>query len=209
MTRDIRFRELTESSEDTGTSVYEIRVQEELLGFLYLDPDSYTVSWKGSLDFHKLGNEAFDFLSLQTRPEKRFMFRHSRPEARVLVSFILSDEPPDLVEYNLDDPIQHKQYDNTLNDPNRISFARYDFQVQGSQFVYNCTFTAENPESTADQDSELAIQLPRPLPLSEESFKWIIDRHVSTRSLSDNLDLGRSVERLSDLVCSRSIHAVS
>src|SRR5467141_1312004 len=100
--RDIQMRVLEKSDEEIGTSVYEIRAQEELLGFLYLDKDSYTLAWKGSLDFHKLGKEAFDFLSLQTRPERRFIFRHHKPEAKALVSFILSGESPELVEYNLE-----------------------------------------------------------------------------------------------------------
>jgi hypothetical protein len=201
LARVIQLRELQKPSEDGGFSAYELRLDDELLGFLHLDPGSYAVVWKGTFDFHKVGEAAFDFLSLQTKAERRRWFgRSSRPDAKAFVSFILTGKDPELVEFNLDDPIQQEAYDKTLRDSDRISFARFDFEAHLSQMVLNCTFTAENTDSTGCHGSELAIQLPRPLPLSEESFKWILDRHVSAESLAGNVDLGACVAMLSHVV---------
>jgi hypothetical protein len=204
LAKGIQFRDITERYAETGIRVYELSVVETTFGYLYLDPGSYSIVWEGIFDFHSVHSEAKSFIAHQTPLETKRFLGHTKPEANVFVSFILLDESRRLEEYDLQEPDQYRAYLKRLIEPDKISFARYDFLVRVSQFIFNCSLTAENPNSTPNHDRELAIKLPRPVPLSEASLKWILDRHVLGDALNKNLDLETSVAQLSRLVVSRS-----
>lgn len=208
MAKGIQFRELTESSEsysESGIRVYELSVAESTLGFLYVDPGSYSIAWEGSFDFHSVHSEASSFISHQTQLETRRFLGHTKPEvARAYVSLIFLGESRRLEKYDLEDALDCQEYKKRLIEPHKISFIRYDFLVPVSRFLFQCSLTAENPDSTPNHDRELAIQLPRPVPLSEASLKWILDRHVLGDALTKKIDLATSVAQLSQLVVSRS-----
>lgn len=204
MSEAIQFHRLLEPHEmsaETNVGVYQLNVSNILLGYLYVDPGSYSIAWKSRLNFRNVEKEALAFLTHQIQGEKRFLIHFNKPTYQITASLIISNGSDELVTFRFDEPAQFNQYQGIIGEPSKVSFARYDFHVQVSKFVFDCAFTAENP---LRNNGELAIQLPRALPLSEETLRWIIERHAETESLIHRVDLESSITILSRLISSRS-----
>ena len=115
----------------------------------------------------------------------------------VLVSFIL--QTGDLKEYNLVEPEQYSQYKSTLDDPDVISFARYDITRTMRSVPIQYTFTAENSRWSRAYLSEIAIQLPTAQPWSGDLLEWVINHHIAAIYLRGQVHSQPLAKTISDL----------
>jgi hypothetical protein len=169
------------------------------VGFLYVSRDVYTFAWDGALDFSNIEHEALDSLPNHLLPGA-VPLSPENPATRFAteVSLILAGESDELVKYNLGNPQGYSGYKEILQNPARISFARYD--VQGTWGGPQYSFTAENPNYLPTNDSELAVRLFRSTPFPPALYDWILDHHSYHSELKKELEAQATVELFQHLI---------
>jgi len=184
MIRKLTIEEVTRSNEegDNQANIFYLRVGDIDFGYLYLTADNYTLAWDGSLDFEYLDETARYYLYKQLDATKT-IFSFSLERYTTEASLIVSGE---LKKFQFAHVKQPEEYRQVLADPNQISFARYDFKLESLPHTYS--FTAENPACTPQKDREMAILLPRSLPLTKSTLRWVVGNHVSFRELKLAVD---------------------
>ena len=165
-------------------------------GFFYMNPDVCSLIWKGSHIFYSLDEVARD--NLPSIIERGWTQKSTASlKETALVTLIL--QTGDLKEYNLVEQEQYSQYKSTLNDPDVISFARYDITQTTRSIPIQYTFTAENPRWSRAYLSEIAIQLPRSQPWSQDLLEWVIDHHIAAIYLKGQVHSKPLANTISDL----------
>jgi hypothetical protein len=191
----------TLSGVDDGeqTDVYNLKVGEIDLGYLYLTGHNYTLTWDADFEFRHLQDFALAFLYRQLDVVKGFLnFRVIRHSTKV--SLVSSNK---LYRFAFSQTKCPDEYEALLSNPNSISFARYDFELESLPAIYS--FTAENPYATPQGNREMAILLPRSQPLAKGLLNWIVINHIHYRELKHSFDLYSSYHKLATLIASRKV----
>jgi hypothetical protein len=185
---------VAEDGAENSIEVFSLQVGQIHFAHLYLAQDTYTLAWDGTLDFKHINDTAHFFLYKQLDYLKStFDFREkykrkfSIEKYRTNVCFIVSGK---LKKFRFDYSAEPDEYKKLVDDPDQISFARYDFQLRSMPFW--CSLTAENPEGTSFKDRELAFLVPRSQPITKSLLWWIVKNHVSIRELKLRLDYHKS-----------------
>ncbi len=197
-----KIADITEHNAENGIEVFSLEVGPVHFGHLYLAQDTYTLTWDGTLDFKHIDDTAHLFLYKQLDYLKsaldfgeKYKRKFSLEKYRTNVCFIVSDR---LIKFHFDYSEEPEEYKKLLDDPDQISFARYDFQLRSLPFW--CCLTAENPQGTSFRDRELAFLVPRSQPITKSLLWWIVKNHVSIRELKLRLDYHKSEPILSKVI---------
>jgi hypothetical protein len=189
-----KIADVREDDAENCIEVFNLQVGPIHFGHLYLSQDTYTLTWDGTLDFKHINDSALFFLYKQLDYIKTtFDFREkykrkfSLEKYKTRVCFVVSGR---LKKFHFDYSAEPDDYKKLLDDPDQISFARYDFEFRSMPFW--CSLTADNPQGTSFKDRELAFMVPRSQPITKSLLWWIVKNHVSIRELKLRLDYHKS-----------------
>lgn len=176
MDEEIPVEEVTKfSSEHPSEKFYLLNTPEMPFGFFYVSPETCTLGWQGTLNFFSLDQEVLQRLPSYIVPG----WIPLATEDTAKVSLILQTN--ELVQYDLNQEKQYFQYKTTIENPERISFVRYDIQHKSEPSSIQYSFTAENPNWQPTPSSELTILLPRSQRWSDDLVGWVIEHHTAAQ----------------------------
>lgn len=182
---------------------YTLEVFGNRFAALYVSERGYSLVWPGRIDFAHLEEEAVCSLPLHlTAGKLRPKLDDPSILAATVVSFVVQGEGDELVKYRFSDPQGLRKARKALENPETISFARYDFTFPSSWYMptgLRFYFTAENPLFLNGNGCELAIKQPRTQYCSEHLVKWIIDHHYNEGAFED-VDVGESAALIGRLL---------
>lgn len=175
-------------------NVLKLQVSDIDFGYLYITEENYTITWMGNLDFHYIDESAQYFFYRQL-DELKSRFEFSIEKYTTCVSIIAADKLHRFKFKYSDNP---QEYRTILDDPDQITFARYDFQLSSQPGVY--CFSAEKAQDASSGGGELAILLPRHQPLAKGLLRWIVKNHISFKRLRLNFDYHYNYANLVKLI---------
>jgi hypothetical protein len=204
MASALRIKELEpfmEADTEQAIKSYLLSAYGELFAYLYVNNSSYTLAWPGAIVIPKLDWEALYYLPASlTLGRYRYNPEEYRSRSAVNVSFIVEDDPDELMRYQLTKPEDCYEYQKVLEDATRIKFARYDVDNRWTDPPLKYSFTAQNPVFLQGAGSELALRLPKSQPCLEGVLEWIVEHHSLRDFFQSRIDRKSFVAEISSLV---------
>ncbi len=195
MDEEIPVEEVTKfTGKDPFEKFYLFNTPDVPFGFFFVSQETCTLGWQGALNFFSLDVEALQRLPSFIAPG----WILSNIKDTIKVSLIL--QAHELKRYDINQEEQYFQYKATIENPNQISFVRYDVQLISGLSSFRYSFTAENPDWQPTSSSELTILLPRSQGWSDDLVGWIIEHHISAQYFQQRIRqeaLSKTIKNLS------------
>lgn len=170
------------------SKAFKINIIGKPLFRFHVNPESYTLVWKGKLQFSRIDQEVLQDLAQRVHRNIDRSKAWPHPTSAANVSFIIGRESSELLQFDLGNTADHSTYRRLLQYPDQIAFARYDVLDEVSWEPIEYSFTSENFRMY-DHGSELAIKLPRSRSWSKGIIDWVLEHHT------DNVFIERALGR--------------
>lgn len=165
-------------------AAHDLYIQNERVGFIWLDPHKYRFSLKAALDFSKLDNEVLNTLPasiLMDRDRTKEVDLENIHEFTIACLLINNDEDgTDMFEDRLSvsNQTSREAYKDAIEN-RQISFARFDVDINKGQTRLKYTVTSSNPEvalEPIDMDF-LCLQIPLAYGFGDNLANWVWEHH--------------------------------
>lgn len=193
----------------------------DVLAHIFTYPETFTITWGGKKEF----DSSLNFFILEILPELifggypypyPFPFRHRylyEAGQRIFISLIMheteithsefpqvdaesSGSNPQLKQFQISHNKIEPAFTETLSQPNKISFARVDYDFVWAGWRATPSFTAENPKSRASGVAEIAFKFHRSYRCSSDLLNFITE--TSNPLVTSGIE-----EALGDLIYSK------
>lgn len=151
---------------------------------IYVESDSYTITWKDQIDFSMIDKIALNaFLP------------NSKSKSIINALIVTQDKMAIRNDYDFGDPIEKNKHDITISKLHEtIVFARYKIKIQEPETKIEYSFSASKEDSYSEGDTELGIKLSDQKELNTFLLMEILQNR--NKNLCQNIDINKSIQNI-------------